>query len=41
MAALLVEKIRKCRPVVVAALLVEKNPQMPPCRYTGGITVRK
>ncbi len=26
---------------VVAALLVEKNPQMPPCRYTGGITGRK
>jgi hypothetical protein len=25
----------------VAALLVEKNPQMPPCRYTGGITGRK
>ena len=31
-AALLVEKIRKCHHrVLVAALLVEKNPQMPPC----------
>jgi hypothetical protein len=42
MAALLVKKIRKCRPdVVVAALLVEGNPQMPPCSTSGGITGRK
>jgi hypothetical protein len=39
MAALLVEKIRKCRRrVLVAALLVENNPQMPPCCCSGGIT---
>ena len=39
MAALLVEKIRKCRRVVIlAALLVEKNSQMPPSCTSGGIT---